>query len=66
VVPGKPAVVVACNFTNQPQKISFDLSALGIAAKRIRTLTKTPGIADPISLDEVQLLPYGVYIGEAE
>lgn len=66
IVPGKPAVVVACNFTNQPQKISFDLSVLGIAAKRTRTLTKTPSIADPMFLDEVQLLPYGVYIGEVE
>ena len=34
--PGQPAVVVACNFTAEPQKFSFDLSNRVIAASRRR------------------------------
>ena len=64
--PGQPAVIVACNFTNQPQKISFDLSAQGVTSKEVRTLMKTPGNVDPPSLDAVQLLPFSVYIGQVK
>ena len=66
IVPGKPAVVVLCNFTSQPQRISLDLSAQGIFAKRTRPLVKAPGNAAPIPLDEIQLRPFDVYIGEVE
>jgi alpha-glucosidase len=62
--PGQPAVVVACNFTAQPQKIGFDLSQQGISSKQAKTLMKTPGAGDPASLDAVNLPPYGVYIGQ--
>ena len=31
--PGAPAVVVACNFTAEPQKFSFDLSKQGISSR---------------------------------
>jgi alpha-glucosidase len=64
--PGQPAVVVACNFTAQPQTIGFDLSAEGIHGKNARTLAKTPGLSDPASLDKVNLPPFGVYIGEVQ
>ncbi len=64
--PGVPAVIVACNFTAQPQTISFDLSAQGIHGKNAKTLMKTPGSADPASLDQVKLPPFGVYIGEVQ
>ncbi|MBB6145788.1 alpha-glucosidase [Silvibacterium bohemicum] len=63
---GQPAVVVACNFTAQPQKVSFDLSAQGITSKNAKTLMKTPGSSDPASLDAVQLPPFGVYIGQVQ
>jgi alpha-glucosidase len=63
---GQPAVVVACNFTAQPQKVSFDLSAQGITSKNAKTLMKTPGSGDPASLDAVQLPPFGVYIGQVQ
>ncbi len=62
--PGVPAVVVACNFTAQPQTIGFDLNANGISSKNATTLMKTPGSSDPASLDQVKLPPFGVYIGE--
>ncbi|HEX3438216.1 MAG TPA: alpha-glucosidase [Pseudacidobacterium sp.] len=66
LAPGQPAVVVACNFTAQPQKVSFDLSAQGITSKQAKTLMKTPGSSDPASLDNVQLPPFGVYMGQVE
>ncbi len=64
--PGQPAVVIACNFTAQPQKISFDLSAHGILGRQAKTLMKTPGSSDPSSLDDVQLPPFGVYMGQVQ
>jgi alpha-glucosidase len=64
--PGQPAVVVACNFTAKPQKISLDLSAQGITSKQAKTLMKTPGSSDPSSLDAVELPPFSVYVGQVE
>lgn len=60
------AVVVACNFTDQPQTISFDLSSQGIHGTGVTTLMKSPGGSDPASLSSVQLGPYGVYIGRVQ
>ena len=64
--PNGEAVVVACNFTAQPQKVSFDLSSQGITSKNAKTLMKTPGASDPASLDAVQLPAFGVYIGKVQ
>ncbi len=64
--PGQPAVIVACNFTNLPQKISLDLSAQGINSKQARTLMKTPGNVDPPTLNAVQLLPFSMYVGQVK
>ena len=65
-VPGRPAVVVACNFTNQPQKVVLDLSTQSITNRQVITLLKTPGVVHPSSLDAVELPPFGVYIGQVE
>ncbi len=64
--PGQPAVVVACNFTAEPQQFRFDLSQQGISSKQAKTLMKTPGSRDPASLDDVNLPPFGVYIGQVQ
>lgn len=63
---GEPAVVVACNFTANPQTIGFDLSAEGIHNSRVKTLMKSPGTAAPASLSAVKLPAFGVYIGQVE
>jgi alpha-glucosidase len=63
---GQPTVVIACNFTADPQKFAFDLSGTGATGKQAKTLMKTPGSADPASLDAVNLPPYGVYIGQLQ
>lgn len=63
--PGAPAVVVAVNFTAEPQTVNLTASGAGLQAGNVKTLLKTPGAADPVSLERVALGPYGVYIGEA-
>ncbi len=63
---GKPAVVVSCNFTAQPQKVSIDLTGVGLGGKSATTLMKTPGSSDPASLKDINLPPFGVYIGEVQ
>jgi alpha-glucosidase len=60
---GARPVVVAVNFTAEPQTVS--LSIPGFSSK-VRTLLKTPGAADPVSLEQIQLDPFGVYIGEVQ
>ena len=64
--PGSPAVVVACNFTAELRKFSFDLSKQGIHSNQAKTLMKSPGSSDPASLGEVNLPPFGVYIGQVQ
>jgi alpha-glucosidase len=61
--PGAPPVVVSVNFTSEAQKVS--LSVPGAGAKT-RTLLKTPGAADSVRLDQIELGPFGVYIGEVQ
>jgi alpha-glucosidase len=58
--------VVACNFSDQPQTVSFDLSGQGIHGTNVKTLMKTPGATDPASLGSIQLGAFGVYIGQVQ
>jgi alpha-glucosidase len=60
--PQGDAVVVVCNFTATPQKVSFDLRSHGIEARYVVTLLKSPGTDDPKTLNEVLLKPFGVYM----
>ena len=59
--PGAPAVVVSTNFTAYPQTVSLTVPGGGT---HLKTLLKTPGGTDPASTGHIELLPYGVYIGE--
>jgi alpha-glucosidase len=58
---GDLSVVVSVNFTAEPQSVSLSIPGPGATLK---TLLKTPGAPDPVSLQAIQLGPYGVYIGE--
>ncbi|MGE5113551.1 MAG: alpha-amylase family glycosyl hydrolase, partial [Acidobacteriaceae bacterium] len=58
------AVLVVLNMSDQPQKASFDLGALGFQQKQARTLLSTAGKAASLSLNAVSLKPFEVYIGE--
>jgi alpha-glucosidase len=63
---GAPAVVVSVNFTAQPQTVNLANAALGAGTHKLKTLLKTPGAADSPSLDQIQLGPFGVYVGEVQ
>jgi len=56
-------VVVATNFTADPQTV--DLSA-GVTGSRLKTLLKTPGGADATMVNSIELPAFGVFIGELE
>jgi alpha-glucosidase len=63
---GAPAVVVSVNFTAQPQTVNLANDALGAGTHKLKALLKTPGAADSPSLDQIQLGPFGVYVGEVQ
>jgi alpha-glucosidase len=55
------AVVVAANFTADPQTVNLSAAASGM---KLTTLLKTPGAGEPASLAAIDLPAFGVYIGE--
>jgi alpha-glucosidase len=59
-------VLIACNFTAQPQTMAFDLSSQGVSGKEIKALLQTPGMDESQSLSSVKLPPYGVYLGQVQ
>jgi len=64
---GAPQVFVSVNFTAEPQTVHLgSSSAAGVKARKLKTLFKSPGAPDPESLSEIELGPYGVYIGELQ
>jgi alpha-glucosidase len=62
--PGSP-IVVACNFTADPQTVKLAGANSGLAGA-VKTLMKSPGGKDPSSLEDVELGPFGVYIGQVK
>ena len=62
--PGAPQVVVSVNFTAKPQIVNLTIGGADMQTRKLRTLLKTPGAADPVALNRIVLGPYGVYIGE--
>lgn len=64
--PGAAQVVVSVNFTADPQTVNLAIGGAGVRSPHLKTLLKTPGAAEPKSLDAIGLGPYGVYIGEVQ
>lgn len=60
--PDGKALLVAVNFANSPQTVSFHLS--GRHARTVLASFATPSHA--LSLDDLKLPPYGSYIGEIQ
>jgi len=60
---GAPGVVVSLNFTADPQTVNLSVPG---AKGSVKTLLKTPGAADPASLGQIQLGPFGVWVGEVQ
>jgi alpha-glucosidase len=63
---GAPQIVVSVNFTAEPQVVNLTSSGAGLEAGHVKTLLKSPGGVDPVSLDRIALGPFGVYIGEVQ
>jgi alpha-glucosidase len=59
--PGEAPVVVVVNFTAEPQTVSLSVPGSG---GKLKTLLKSPGAADPASLNKITLAPFGVYVGK--
>ncbi len=64
--PDGDAVVVATNFTAQPQTVNLSAASAGVTGTHLTTLLKTPGSAAPTSITAVTLPPFGVYIGQVQ
>jgi alpha-glucosidase len=60
---GAPSVVVSVNFTAEPQTVSLSVEG---ANGKVKTLLKTPGAQDPASIGQIELGPFGVYVGELQ
>src|SRR5260370_21382082 len=62
--PDGSQVVVACNFTAEPQTANLKSGGPGLKGSHARTLLKSPGGSDPSSLDAVAPQPFGASIGQ--
>src|SRR5665213_3149691 len=64
---GAPQVFISVNFTAEPQTVNLSAhNTAGVKARELKTLLKSPGGADPQSLSEIKLPPFGVFIGELQ
>jgi alpha-glucosidase len=63
--PGAAMVVVCVNFTADQQTVNLEREVRS-AKGALHTLLRSPGGADPRSIDEIVLEPFGIFIGEIE
>ncbi len=63
---GSGRIVVSVNFTSDPQTVNLVGGSAGLKAGPVKTLLKSPGGADPASLDHIELGAFGVYIGQVK
>ena len=64
--PGSGKIVVSVNFTADPQTVNLTSGSAGLKAGPVKTLLKSPGGADPTSVDRIELGAFGVYMGEVK
>jgi alpha-glucosidase len=64
--PGAASVVVAANFTAEPQSVNLTTGGAVPTKGTVTTLLKSPGGADPKWIDHIELGPFGVYVGEVK
>jgi alpha-glucosidase len=63
-VDGYPVVVVAMNFTAQPQTVSLDVKQANVTGTAVTTLlTDAPSLQGTTSLQNITLPPYASWIG---
>jgi alpha-glucosidase len=61
--PGAATVVVSLNFTAELQVVNLKGEVVPING-HLHTLIRSPGAKEPVSLDRIELGPFGVFIGE--
>jgi glycosidase len=61
--PAARPMVVSVNFTAELQTVSL---AAEVKGGGLHTLLKSIGGADPVTLDHIELAPFGVYVGEVQ
>ena len=60
---GSPSIVVALNFTAQPQTVSLDLSSTGVSGNEVKTLvTDADSLRSATSLNRIELPPFASWI----
>jgi len=64
--PGEAAVIVAANFTADPQTVNLAGQDAALKTARLETLLKSPGGHEPASAGRIELQPFGVYIGQVK
>ena len=60
------AVLVALNFTAQPQTLNIDLTSRGVKGKHAKTLLASFSGAETADLEHLTLPPFGSYVGQVE
>jgi alpha-glucosidase len=60
---GAASVIVSLNFTSEPQTVNLSIPT---SNGKLNTLLKTPGGAEPASIQQIELGPFGVYVGELQ
>jgi alpha-glucosidase len=64
---GHPSIIVALNFTAEPQTVSLDPSAAGVTGKAVTTLlTDAPSLKQNGSLQKMTLPPYASWVGSVK
>jgi glycosidase len=67
-----PPIVVSVNFTAEAQTVNLTGSSTEMRStpvlkpRPVKTLFKSPGGADPASVDHIDLGAFGVYIGQVQ
>jgi alpha-glucosidase len=63
--PGKPSVLVALNFSGQPQTLNYDYTLLGLTKEETKTLeTDDPSLSNAALTKSITLAPYATWIAE--
>jgi alpha-glucosidase len=60
------AVVVALNFTAQPQTMALDLSSRAVKGRHLKTLLASFSGEEPADLGHITLPAFGSYVGQVE
>ena len=66
-IPGQTtAVLVAMNFTDQPQTVSYNLQSHGIKTSTAHELLEDQGVEQTVNLHHLHLPPFAVFIGQVQ